>query len=165
MRGDNAMGEASKEEVKIAPTYTPIGIGGVSWIVVEPGLFEYPVPEGQKPALFGNRCTKCGRVFFPRRQICPDCFDEGTMEIKGLDSRAVIYSSTVVRIPSPAGLKPPYAYGYVDIPADRIRLHALLEGTDLASLAPGTEVKLVIAPIAVNKQGQQVIGYKFKPIS
>lgn len=158
------MSDAPGEEVKITTTYVPIGIGGVSWVLVEPGLFEYPVPEGTKPALLGSHCKKCRRTFFPRRELCPDCFDEGEMEPKRLDSRGVIYSSTVVNIPSPAGIKPPYAYGYVDITADKIRIHSLLEGADPASLAPDKEVELVIGPIMVNKQGQQVIGYKFKPI-
>jgi uncharacterized OB-fold protein len=158
------MSDLPKEEVKIAPVYTPIGIGGVSWVLVEPGLFEYPVPEGAKPALLGCRCTKCGRIFFPKRDICPDCFEDGKMETKKLDSKAVIYSSTIVRVPSPAGIKPPYAYGYVDIPADKIRFHTMFEGADLAVLAPGTKVELVIGPFAVNRQGQNVIGYKFKPV-
>ena len=158
------MGNSVREDVKIAPPYLPVGIDGVRWVTVEPGLFEYPIPEGKKPVLLGNRCSKCGRVFFPKRDICPDCFNDGDMVEKKLDSKAVIYCSTVVSVPSPAGIKPPYAYGYVDIPADKIRFHSLLEGTEPASLAPGTEVELTIGPFAVNKQGQNIIGYKFKPV-
>jgi len=159
------MNDMPREEVKISPTYTPIGIGGVGWVAVEQGLFEYPLKEGTRPALLGSYCKKCGRTFFPSREFCPDCFDDGDVAPKSLDSNGVIYSSTVVRVPSPAGLKPPYAYGYVDIPADKLRIHALLEGTDPASLAPGTKVELVVGPLMVNKQGQQVIGFKFKPLS
>lgn len=158
------MSDATKE-VRISPPYMAVGIGGLTWAVVEPGLFEYPVPEGKKPALLGSCCTKCGRVFFPKRDICADCFGEGEMAPKELDSKAVIYSSTVVNVPSPAGFKPPYAYGYVDIPADKIRFHTLFEGTDPTVLAPGTEVELIVGPLGVkNKQGHNVIGYKFKPV-
>lgn len=39
------MSDSSKEEVRITPTYTPIGINGVSWVMVEANLFEYPVPN------------------------------------------------------------------------------------------------------------------------
>ena len=155
-----------KGEVLISRTYPPIGIDGLDrWVVVEPGLFDYPVPEGTTPALFGSRCTKCGRTFFPKRILCPDCFDQGNMEIKRLNSRGIIYSSTVVRVPSPVGIKPPYAYGYVDIPGDNIRVYALFVGNDPASFAPGKEVELVIEPFAVNKQGQRIIGYKFKSVA
>lgn len=154
-----------KGEVLISRTYPPIGIDGVDkCIVVESGLFNYPVSEGAKPALLGSHCTKCGRTFFPKRVLCPNCFDQGNMEMKRLNSRGVIYSSTVVRVPSPVGIKPPYAYGYVDIPGDNIRVYALFVGNDPALLAPGKEVELVIEPFAVNKQGQNVIGYKFKPV-
>lgn len=150
-------------ETKISPPYRPVGLGPQSWTVVEPGLFEYPVPEGAKPALLGSCCTKCGRKFFPARVFCPDCFDEGTMEKARLNNKGTIYTSTVVRVPSPIGIKPPYAYGYVDLIADNVRVHALFTGTDLAVFAPGREVELVIEPFTVNKQGQQVIGYRFRP--
>lgn len=159
------MRDALREEMKIVLTYRPVGIGGVSWVVVEPGLFEYPVPEGAKAALVGNKCTKCGRTFFPKRELCPDCFDEGELVDKPIDSQGVIYSSTVVSVPNPAGIKPPYAYGYVDLPADTLRIHALLEGTDPRAIAPGTKVELSIEPFAVNRQGQKIIGYKFKAVA
>jgi uncharacterized OB-fold protein len=156
------MSDASGNEVIIAPPYTPIGLGPADWTLVEPGLFDYPIPEGTKPSLIGSQCIRCDRTFFPRRALCPDCFDQDNMEIKRLNSRGIIYSSTVVRIPSPVGIKPPYAYGYVDILTDNIRVYALFAGNDFASLAVGKEVELVIEPFAVNKQGQKVIGYKFK---
>jgi uncharacterized OB-fold protein len=81
------------------------------------------------------------------------------------DSRGRIYTSTVVHIPSLVGIKSPYAYGYVDIPANKIRILALFTGGDPYSFKPGQEVELVLEPIHVNSQGQEVIGYKFKPVS
>ncbi len=154
----------AKDEVKISLSYPPIGAEYIKAVVVEPGIFSYPLAEGEKPALLGSQCTKCGRSFFPKRSLCPGCFEEGTMKNMALDRRGVIYSSTVVRVPSPAGIKPPYAYGYVDIPGNNIRVFALFTGVDPNSFATGQEVELVLEPVTVNKQGQQVIGYKFKPI-
>ena len=158
------MNDKSGNEVKIAPPYPPIGLGPDGWTPVEPGLFEYPVPEGTTPALLGSKCTNCGRTFFPKRTLCPDCFDQGNMETKRLNPRGVIYSSTIVHIPSPVGLKPPYAYGYVDILEENIRVFALFEGNDPDSFTPGKEVELVIDSFVKNKLGQNVIGYKFKPV-
>ena len=163
MKGDN-MSNVSKDEAVIAPPYPPVGPEYIKQVVIEPGLFTYPVPEGQKAALLGSRCTKCGKAFFPRRALCPDCFDEEALEDIRLGTRGVIYTSTVVRVPSPVGIKPPYAYGYVDISANNIRIFAPLTGADPDSFTPGQEVELVLEPITVNKQGQQVIGYKFKPV-
>jgi len=136
-----------------------------NWILVQPGLFKYPLTEGEKPALFSSRCTRCGKTFFPKRPLCPYCFLQGKMEDITPDSRGRIYTSTVVHVPSLVGIKSPYAYGYVDIPANKIRILALFTGGDPYSFKPGEEVELVLEPIHVNSQGQEVIGYKFKPVS
>lgn len=160
------MNAPSKDEVKIARAYPTVGLDGRDrWVVVEPGLFEYPIAEGEKPGLRGSQCVTCGKRFFPARPMCPDCFDQGSMKAKTFDNRGIVYCSTVVRVPSPVGIKPPYAYGYVDIPADDIRVFALFTGSDPELFAPGQEVELVLEPIVVNKQDQQVIGYKFKSAS
>jgi uncharacterized OB-fold protein len=133
-----------------------------SWIPVQPGLFEYPVPDGQVPALLANRCTKCGKSFFPKRTLCPYCCDKGIMEDITLDRQGIIYASTVIYIPSPVGIKAPYAYGYVEIPANQVRIFALFTGDDPFSFTPGQEVELVLEPIRKDHQGKQIIGYKFK---
>jgi uncharacterized OB-fold protein len=133
-----------------------------SWILVQPGLFEYPVTDGQAPALLANRCTKCGKTFFPKRTLCPYCFDKGTMEDIKLDRRGIIYACTVIHIPSPVDIKAPYAYGYVEIPANQVRVFALFTGDDPFLFTPGQEVELVLEPIRQDHQGKQIIGYKFK---
>jgi uncharacterized OB-fold protein len=135
------------------------------WAYVKEGLFEYPIPGGQAPALLANRCTKCGKTFFPKRSLCPYCFEEGEMEEIRLDRRGVIYACTVVHRNSPTGISAPYAYGYVDIPVNRVRVFGLFVGSDPSSFTPGQEVEMVVEPIKVDEQGKQIIGYKFKSIS
>jgi uncharacterized OB-fold protein len=157
------MSEQSKNEVTISRTYRPIGFNVE--VVVEPGLFNYPLDAGEKPALLASQCKGCGKTFFPKRFLCPDCFDPDKMGEVKLDTRGIIYSSTVVSIPSPVGIKPPYAYGYVDIPANGIRVFALFTGADPRSFRPGQEVELVLEQVMVNKQGEKIIGYKFKPVA
>lgn len=134
------------------------------WVLIQAGLFDYPVKEGQYPALLANRCTSCGKSFFPKRTLCPHCFEQGEMEDITLERRGVIYTCTVIHIPSPTGIKAPYAYGYVDIPANNIRVFALFTGADPYSFRSGQEVVLVLEPIKKEQQGQQIIGYKFKPL-
>lgn len=136
-----------------------------SWNLVLEGLFIYPLVEGQEPALLANRCTNCGKTFFPKRNLCPHCFEEGDMEEITLDNRGIIYACTVVHIPSPVGIKAPYAYGYVEIPKNQVRIFALFTGCAPSSFIVGQEVELVVEPIREDRQGQKVIGYKFKPIS
>ena len=133
-------------------------------IVIQEGLFDYPVEKGQYPSLSGNRCTNCDKRFFPKRSLCPYCFEKENMENVELDRFGVIYACTLVHITSPSGIKAPYAYGYVDIPADKIRVFGLFTGADPSSFCAGQKVELVIEAIRINKEGQEVIGYKFKPV-
>ena len=135
------------------------------WVLIQSELFQYPLSEGQHPTLLANSCKICGRSFFPKRALCPYCFDQGEMENVTLSRRGIIYASTVVRIPSPTGIEAPYAYGYVDIPVNNIRVFALFTGDDPTSFIPNREVELVVEPIRTNHEGQQIIGYKFKPLS
>jgi len=135
-----------------------------TWSLVEEGLFEYPIVDNQLPALLANRCRKCGKTFFPKRPLCPYCFDKGEMEEIKLDSRGVIYACTVIHRNSPTGIIAPYAYGYVDIPVNKVRVFGLFEGSDPSSFTPGQQVELVVEPIKIDPQGKQVIGYKFKPV-
>jgi len=136
-----------------------------TWSLVEEGLFEYPLAEGQTPTLLANRCTNCGKTFFPKRPLCPYCFDKGEMEEIKLDRRGAIYACTVIHRNSPTGIIAPYAYGYVDIPVNKVRVFGLFTGGDPLSFAPGQEVELVVEPIKIDPQGKQIIGYKFKPVS
>jgi hypothetical protein len=136
-----------------------------SWELVQEGLFDYPLADRQGPALLANRCNKCGKTFFPKRNLCPDCFEDGNLEDILLDKRGIIYASTVVHVTSPVGIKAPYAYGYVEIPKNQVRIFALFTGSDPPSFIPGQEVELVVEPVWENNRGQKIIGYKFKPIS
>lgn len=136
-----------------------------TWLLIEEGLFEYPIADNQAPALLANRCTNCGKTFFPKRPLCPYCFEKGEMEGIRLDRRGVIYACTVIHRNSPTGIIAPYAYGYVDIPFNKVRVFGLFGGSDPSSFTPGQEVELVVEPIKVDHQGKQIIGYKFKPVS
>ncbi len=135
-----------------------------TWSLVEEGLFEYPITDHQGPVLLANRCAKCDKTFFPKRTLCPYCFERGEIEEIRLDRRGVIYACTVIHRNSPAGIVAPYAYGYVDIPANRVRVFGLFAGSDPSSFRPGQEVELIVEPIKVDHQGKQIIGYKFEPV-
>jgi benzoylsuccinyl-CoA thiolase BbsA subunit len=133
-----------------------------SQIPIRPGLFEYPSPENSPPAILGNRCRKCAQMYFPKRMLCTNCFTEGDLEPVRLSRRGRIFSSTVVHIPSPAGISAPYAYGYVDLDGDRLRVFALFSGTNPAAFRPGCEVELIIEPVRTDSEGRVLIGYKFR---
>ena len=86
----------------------------------------------------------------------------GTMESVELGRQGIIYSCTVVYRDSPVGIKAPYAYGYVQIPENNLRVFALLTGKEATSFAPGEAVDLVVEPIRTDGAGRNVVGYKFR---
>ena len=133
------------------------------WVLVQEGLFEYPLAKGQEPALLANHCTNCGATFFPKRVLCPYCFEQGRMEELKLDRRGIIYACTIVHRDSPTGISAPYAYGYVEIPVNRVRVFALFSGGDPSSFKPGQRVELVVEPIKTDPEGKHIVGYKFRP--
>ena len=130
-------------------------------VALRSDLFDFPLAEGGDAALLVSHCTACGRRYFPRRAECPSC---GPASLKDATSgnRGTIYASTIVRVPSPAGLKPPYSYGYVDMLPEGPRVFALFTGAEPEAFSPGSEVELVFEEVSVNREGQSVIGHKFR---
>jgi len=134
------------------------------WIPIEEGLFDYPLRDGDKACLNGNRCGRCGSVFFPRRELCPSCFQEGLDTVK-VTGPGIIYACTVIHRNSPSGIVAPYAYGYIDLPKFRLRVFGLLTGGPPSSFRSGQEVDLVLEPLRTEGNGRRVMGYKFKALT
>jgi len=116
-----------------------------TWLLVEEGLFEYPTADPQGPTLLANCCVHCRKTFFPKRSLCPYCFEKGKMEGVKLDQQGIIYACTVIHRNSPTGIIAPYAYGYVDIPANNLRIFSLLDSDRIDQLAVGVPVSLRVS--------------------
>lgn len=128
-----------------------------------PGLFEES-PQGA-PRLLTSSCKSCGRYFFPARADCPHCAEAGHVVEAAIAGTGVIYASTVVHVPSPTGLKPPYAYGYVQLDAAALRVFALFTSVDPHQLVPGSRVEMVLGPLRTDADGNELITYKFRPLA
>jgi uncharacterized OB-fold protein len=83
---------------------------------------------------------------------------------KELGGPGRIYSSTLVRIPAPVGIPAPYAYGYVELEESGVRVFALFTGADPEWFRPGRKVSPMVETVRLEKDGQEVIGYKFRPV-
>lgn len=119
--------------------------------------------DAARGVLHGSCCVGCGQRFFPPRAICPHCFAGRPMHEVELGRRGVVYASTVVRVASSLGHQPPYAYGYVDLPQDRVRLIARFEGAEPESFRPGTAVELAFAAVARDDAGV-LLAWVFRPV-
>lgn len=127
------------------------------------GFFIRSSADGQ-PRLIGSRCTNCGKNFFPKRLICPYCFSDEKIVEALLGPRGRIYAFTTVRVPPPLGFEVPYSYGYVDLIEDDVRVPAMFTKDRSWQLRIGMEVILVIDKLQTDREGNEILGYKFKPI-
>jgi len=132
-------------------------------VQVMEGIFTIYSADGQ-PRLIGSRCNNCKKKCFPKRRICPNCFSDEVMDEVLLNPQGKIYAFTIVRIPPPLGFEVPYAYGYVDLIEEDLRVPTMFIGGKLEQLRIGMDVILVIDKLRTDKEGNEIIGYKFKLI-
>ena len=126
-----------------------------------PGAFE--IVDNQ-PYLVGTKCSKCGAAFFPPRYICTYCLTDEGMQKARLGNKGTLYSYTVIHVASKE-FNPPYAFGFVIIEPEKIRIPAVLTGFDLdQELESGTRMEMVIDKLRNDDQGNEIISYKFQPV-
>ncbi|MCS6805633.1 MAG: OB-fold domain-containing protein [Acidobacteriota bacterium] len=132
-------------------------------IPIKAGLFEL-LDDGFH--LIGSRCRQCGEVTFPVNAFCPQCCTETTDRIP-LSRRGVLYSFTIQRFKPPPpyrGPDPfmPYGVGMIELP-EGLRVTAILDEADPNKLRVGMLMELVITKLFDDEEGNEVLGYKFKP--
>ncbi len=127
------------------------------------GLFTWPVAPGEQAYLLGNRCKPCGKTYFPKAALCPECLKENTLEEVRLSPRGKLYTYTIVRVPSP-GFKVPYAFGYIDLP-EGIRVCSQISAAQPLEeqLKLGMDMELTIGQVR-EEAGKSIIGYLFRPV-
>jgi uncharacterized OB-fold protein len=137
-------------------------------VPIAPGLFTWPSDE---PALIGSRCADCGVMTFPAQADCPRCFGE-SMEQTTFARRGTLWTFTtqefVPKSPPYALVEDdetfePYAVGYVEFPG-QARVEGRIDTDDLASLAIGMEMEVVVVPFSVDADGNEVVTYAFRPV-
>ena len=134
-------------------------------VAIEDGYFTIPDDVAEAPRLLGSRCPNCGEHFFPRRMVCAKCLHEGTEDVL-LGPRGRVYTWTYVHVPL-FGKKDAkvegYGVGQVDLP-EGPRVQALLMG-DRDTFAFDMEVELDLETLGANKDGDQVVIYRFRPVA
>ena len=129
-----------------------------------PGIIHEATSPAEESYLIGSRCTACGRTFFPKQFVCRVCMRNDTMEETALSTRGKIDTFSVVHV-APTGFKAPYIQAFVDLP-EGPRIFSLITGCEPSenALRTGMEVELVIDKITEDEKGNDLIGYKFRPV-
>ncbi|MBW1682725.1 MAG: OB-fold domain-containing protein [Deltaproteobacteria bacterium] len=137
------------------------------WIPVREGLWSDPSADGGEAQLIGSHCLTCGELFFPRQDsgLCSYCQSKDLEDIR-LSSKGKIYSYTVVMQRPPVYYKAevPYAIGFVELP-EGIRVETLFTGCDLEKLHVGMDVEMVIEKLHEDDEGNEIVAYKFRPVT
>lgn len=119
----------------------------------------------QRYNLIGTKCLICDKVFFPPRNICPECRRgslEKREEIK-LSGKGEILTYTVVHSPlKPFALQVPYVMAIIELD-EGPRVTAQIVSCDIEDVKIGSKVKSVFRKIREDgKSGIIHYGYKFE---
>ena len=132
-------------------------------VPIEDGFFRIPDDPAEQPRLLGSRCPACGEVFFPRRLVCAKCLHEGTEDTE-LSTRGRIHTWTYCHVPM-FGKKDADVAGYgvaqVDLP-EGPRVQSILSG-GRDDFAIGMEVEIDLETLRQDKDGNDVVIYRFRP--
>jgi uncharacterized OB-fold protein len=135
-------------------------------IPIAEGLFTWPAAQ---PALLGSRCNDCGIVSFPAAQSCMACSSQD-VTVEELPRRGTLWTWTVQRFMPKAPYNSgeteqtfqPYGVGYVELPGG-VRVEGRLTENDPAKLQIGMAMEVVFEPYRHEANGDEVIGFFFRP--
>lgn len=113
--------------------------------------------------LVGTKCGDCGRISFPAKEVCPDCFS-GELETEPLSMRGKLHTYTRSDMGVP-GIEAPYVFGFIDLP-EKIKLFGMITDCDPWDevLKIGMDMEIYIATVRKDQAGGEIVGYKFKPL-
>jgi uncharacterized OB-fold protein len=139
----------------------------VAQVPIAEGLFTWPSDE---PRLIASACEACDLVVFPAQRFCPGCSGDSVAE-RLLEPRGSLYTWTTQSFPPVAppyigdtGKETfePYGIGWVQL-SDTLMIEARLTESDPEKLDFGMPVELVLIPLTVDDEGNEVLSFAFQP--
>lgn len=121
--------------------------------------------SSQRYNLIGTKCLNCNKVFFPPRNICPEC-RRGSIEKREeiqLSGNGKILTFTIVHTPLKAfNLQVPYVMAIIEL-EEGPRVTAQIVNCEIDEVKIGADVKSVFRKIREDgKSGIIHYGYKFE---
>ena len=99
--------------------------------------------------LIGAKCGNCGKVFFPKRSICPECrrASVGKMDAYKLKDEGVVFTYSVIHeAPFENNSIKPYAVAMIKTDDD-VLITAQLVDVDIGKIEIGMRVRAVLRKI------------------
>lgn len=128
--------------------------------MITPAEYVREIPAHHR--LEAGRCKKCRKIYYPIRQVCPEC-QAREFEPVSLPREGKIVTYTVIRVaPSQFSDQAPYAMGIVEVQPG-VRLLTQLVDCDLDKIEIGMPVSLEFRKI--QEDGEKgVIAYGVKAV-
>ena len=99
--------------------------------------------KDSKYRLVGTKCTNCGTVFFPPRNLCTKCRSKGSIEELSFSGKGEIVSFTIIRS-APEGFEKYVPYTVAVIKLDEgTNISGQVVGNDLEAIKIGARVRPV----------------------
>ncbi len=114
----------------------------------------------------GTECGVCNRVYFPPREVCPDCGRDslGDMKEREISGKGKVLTFTEVHEPMPDfEILSPYIMAIVEMD-EGVRMTGQLVGVEFEEVKNGMEVEAVLRKLGEESpSGIIYYGYKFRP--
>ncbi|MDR0334865.1 MAG: Zn-ribbon domain-containing OB-fold protein [Methanomassiliicoccaceae archaeon] len=116
--------------------------------------------------LIGTKCGSCGKVYFPRRSLCPECrrASMGKMESYKLKDEGIVFTYSIIHeAPADNNALKPYAVAMI-MTDDGVLITGQLVDVDLDKVEIGMPVRAVLRKLGEDgPSGVINYGYKFAP--
>jgi uncharacterized OB-fold protein len=126
-----------------------------------------PEAAGEKAYIAGVKCKSCGAAYVGTRMACSKCFAVDDFEELRFSGRGTLRAFTVVYQTAP-GIDVPFIAAIVDLAegtAVRCNIGGVEpEGEKVAALL-GTELEMYTEKVRTDREGNDVIAFKFRPVS
>lgn len=122
-----------------------------------------PETPNDRAYLGGSRCTECGTAYLGERIACSKCLSTKPLEELRLSDKGKLYVYSIVHQTFP-GVPTPYVAAIVDLP-EGVSVRCNLEGIepDPSKLRFGMPVEMYTEKVRTDREGNDVIAFKFRP--
>jgi uncharacterized OB-fold protein len=134
--------------------------------MLAPGISTWPDDD---PQLVGSQCPDCGATTFPSQSVCPSCSGTAMAELLLPRRGTLVAWTTQGFLPGPpyAGSETPetfepFGMGLVQL-GDVIKVEGRLTEGDPEKLRFGMEVEVIMRPLFVDEDGEDVLMFAFAP--
>jgi hypothetical protein len=113
--------------------------------------------------LMGGKCKKCGKIHFPPRPLCDECFSK-EFEWVEMPMKGKLLTYTVIHIaPAQFQTMAPYAMGIVEV-ENGLKISGMIKEVALDHLKIGMPLKLAFEACQPTQQWPQWPRYYFEPV-